>query len=144
MGKTIRVALVTAILVAGFPVARKADAATPYSGPTPYTSRADAAFFGNGNCLEDFEDGSLDIPGATGNGDVVGPGSSIDSVDGDDGAVDGSGTGGHSYFNLNGSFGIAMTFDSLPNFGFPYGVGIVWTDGGVGAAVSFEAFDGDG
>jgi hypothetical protein len=117
-----------------------------YSGPTPYLSTEDSPLEvpGIGRCYEDFEDGTLDIPGATGNGTVVGPSGLIDSVDGDDGAIDGNGNGGHSYFSGDGASGISITFSPDRNEGLPRNVGIVWTDGGFGAAVTFEAFDKDG
>jgi hypothetical protein len=116
-----------------------------YSGPTPYTSLADSPFDfpAVGSCYEDFEGASFGIPGATGNGSVIAPSGITDSVDGDDGNVDGSGTGGYSYFSGNGTAGITITFSEGRNEGLPRNVGIVWTDGGAGAAVTFEAFDKD-
>jgi hypothetical protein len=79
-------------------------AATPASGdlfgPTPYLSQADtpAAFTGGATLtLEDFEDGVLDQSGVEASpvtAHVFGPGRGSDSVDGDDGMIDGSGTGG--------------------------------------------------
>jgi hypothetical protein len=113
-----------------------------YIGPNEYTSAADSPFDTApfGFCLEDFEDGTYDVPGSTGNGGVVGPGGLIDSVDGDDGAIDGSGTNGHSYFTGDGTGGITITFTEGRTNGFPTEVGIVWTDGGIGAPVTFEAF----
>jgi len=124
--------------------ASSASANSPftYVGPNPYTSAADSPFVtGNfGFCVEDFEDGTLDVPAVTGNGSPVGPGGLIDSVDGDDGAIDGSGTNGHSYFSGDGSGGITFTFTEGRANGYPTEVGLVWTDGGFGATVSFEAF----
>lgn len=116
-----------------------------YSGPIPYLSIADSPLGapGLGLCYEDFEDGTFDIPGATGNGGVVGPSGNIDSVDGDDGEIDGSGTAGRSYFSGNGSTGITLEFSPDRNEGLPHNVGIVWTDGGISAPVTFEAFDKD-
>jgi hypothetical protein len=117
-----------------------------YSGPTPYLSVDDSPLGapGLGVCYEDFEDGSFDIPGATGNGAVVTGASNIDSVDADDGPIDGSGNGGTSYFSGGGAAGITIDFDPSRNEGLPHNVGIVWTDGGGGAPVTFEAFDKDG
>jgi len=117
-----------------------------YSGPWSYSELADSFFDfpGIGVCYEDFEDGTFDIPGATGNGTPIGPGGNTDSVDGDDGNLDGSGTSGHSYFSGDGAGGITIDFDDSRNEGLPRNVGIVWTDGGGGAPVTFEAFDKNG
>lgn len=68
-------------------------------GPTPYLSAADSPFSlsSPGLLLEDFEDGALDTPGVSStNGAPRGPSGLTDSVDGDDGSIDGSGNGGHS------------------------------------------------
>lgn len=63
-----------------------------------------------------------------------------DSVDGDDGVIDGSGSRGNDLFFSNGAAGITFTFSgSLPTH-----AGIVWTDGPTkfsNATISFEAFD---
>jgi len=56
--------------------------------------------------------------------------------------IDGSGTGGHSYFSGNGSGGITFTFDPQRTGGLPTEAGMVWTDGG--GTVTFEAFDQNG
>lgn len=114
-----------------------------YLGPDEYTSEADAVIEPGtfGFCIENFENGSLDVPGVTGNGGVVGSSGLTDSVDGDDGSIDGSGTAGHSYFYGNGTAGVEFTFDLARTNGLPTFVGIVWTDGGYNAPVTFEAFD---
>ena len=127
------VTLVASLVSAGI-------APSPYLGPLPYLSAADSPFdlSAPGFCLEDFEDGVLNTIGASGSGSVVAPGSITDSVDADDGAIDGSGLAGHSYFG--GGF-ITITFDPLAPGGLPTMAGMVWTDGGVGATMSFEAFD---
>ncbi len=145
--RTFRTAATIACLLAGAAGVATSGVNPPeYSGPTAYLSLADSPLEapGIGICYEDFEDGTFDIPGATGNGAIVGPGGNIDSVDGDDGALDGSGTAGISYFSGNGSGGIAITFSPSRNEGLPHNVGIVWTDGGGLAPVTFEAFDKDG
>lgn len=119
-----------------------------YYGPTPYLEFADSPFVASdgvfGFCNETFEDASFDVPGVTGNGAVVSPANNIDSVDGDDGAIDGSGQGGHSYFNIDGANGITFTFDPDRTHGLPTKVGIVWTDGGQNTTVTFEGFDATG
>ena len=119
-----------------------ADAQAVNLGPTPYTSLADSPFETTrfGFCVEDFENGRFDVPGAVGNGGPIAPSGITDSVDGDDGAVDGSGTSGRSYFTGDGLGGISITFDVDRTHGLPTEVGIVWTDGGLNAGVTFEAF----
>jgi hypothetical protein len=85
--------------------------------------------------IEDCEDGSVD-PRLLVSAQVVGPGGLVDSVDADDGAIDGSGTNGHSLF---GSPPFEVEF--LPPL--PTSAGLVWTDGGFGTSVTFEAFGPD-
>ena len=138
-----RMAGVPGVVLAVLCIATAARAADlGYLGPTPYLSAADSPFVTTafGFCLEDFEDGTFDVPGASGNGSVVGVGGLIDSVDGDDGVIDGSGNAGHSYFTGDGAGGITITFTDGRANGFPTEVGIVWTDGGFSAPVTFEAF----
>ena len=93
--------------------------------------------------LETFEDGFLNTPGVEGvGGSVVGPGDNADSVDEDDGAIDGSGTNGRSYFNLAGATGVRFDFSALLLGGLPTHAGIVWTDGA--GTITFSAFDASG
>lgn len=135
--RSFRLSMVLVVIVASV---ASAGAPTPYLGPLPYLSTADSPFdlSAPGFCLENFEDGLLDTIGASGSGSIVAPGSITDSVDADDGAIDGSGLAGHSYFG--GGF-ITITFDPLAPGGLPTMAGMVWTDGGVGAPISFEALD---
>jgi hypothetical protein len=124
--------------------------AAQYLGPASYLSSADSPFSGVGFSyffLEDFEDGALNTPGVIADaGSVVGPGLFADSVDADDGAIDGSGAGGRSLLNST-TTSLTFTFSSGALGALPTHVGIVWTD--VGSAtpttgldnVSFEAFD---
>jgi hypothetical protein len=104
-----------------------------FLGPSPYASFADSPFNSVGFSyfhLEDFEDGSLNTPGVTANaGAVVAPGGSTDSVDGDDGAIDGSGTSGHSFLNST-SNSITFTFNAATLGSLPTHAGLVWTDVG--------------
>jgi hypothetical protein len=119
-------------------------------GPSPYLSRADSPFTGTSFDyfhLEDFEDGTLNTPGVSAiGGSVLMSGSLIDSVDGDDGAIDGSGSGGRSYYSAN-SNSLTFVFDVRALGALPTHVGLVWTDVGftnAGAGfgdVLFEAFD---
>ncbi|MEO5958033.1 MAG: hypothetical protein ABIR80_02865, partial [Opitutaceae bacterium] len=90
-----------------------ANAVPTFFGPTPYTSSANipAGLYAGGvpAFLENFEDGVLN-GGITQIGGVPqGPGGATDSVDADDGSIDGSGTNGRSWFGT-GSVGIKFTF----------------------------------
>ena len=77
----------------------------------------------------------------------------LDSVDADDGAIDGLGRGGHSWFSDGTTDTFTFTFDAAALGRLPTHAGIVWTDvgnpapgGGTfgRALVFFEAFDRDG
>src|SRR5438552_1171896 len=115
-----------------------------FLGPTPYLSRNDSPFLSSiiagTTFLETFEGGSLATPGVTASAcsSVIGPGGLTDSVDADDGSIDGSGTNGHSLFSGSGPAGITFTFDAVALGGLPTQAGIVWTDGG--GTTLFEAF----
>jgi len=118
-----------------------------YSGPTPYLSAADSPFASA--VIEDFEDGSLTAGITADAGVVLGPGPQTDSVDGDDGAIDGSGTGGHSWYLSASS--VTFRFDAGVLGGLPTKAGLVWTDVGAVSSgdfgfadVTFEAFDQNG
>jgi hypothetical protein len=118
--------------------------AQTFLGPIHYVSQADSPFNTADPTfvLEDFEDDLLNIPGVSSNLlEVIGPGGLTDSVDADDGAIDGNGTNGHSGF-ANGQIGITFTFDPVVLGGLPTSAGIVWTDGG--GTTSFEAFGAGG
>lgn len=128
-------------------------------GPTPYLCFDASVSAGCGTAdspfadevfdyfyLEDFEDHLFNTPGVSGSAGgvtsvVYGP-SIHDSVDADDGIIDGSGLDGDSYFSVPGSAGITFTFDEVILGTLPTHVGIVWTDGG--GLTSFEAFDSNG
>ena len=135
------------VLAAGV-VAQPARAATFFFDNTPYRSEADipAGFYDGGGptLLENFEDGSLDASLSASAGSVIGTvsGSFVglqDSVDGDDGVVDGKISRGNDWFSGGGSVGVTFTFNGAV---LPTAFGIVWTDGG--DAVTFSAKAGDG
>ncbi len=130
-----------------------ASAQAQLLGPTPYLGfNADSPFAAlafDSFYLENFEDGSFNTPFATPSAGWVVPGISIlDSVDEDDGAINGTGASGRSYYSAGTQTSLTITF-SLINGSLPTHAGIVWTDVGQiinvgGAAVGpviFEAFD---
>ena len=118
--------------------------AQTFIGPSSYLCSQDSPWDTSapGFQLEDFEDGVLNVTGVVGNGSPTGPGGLTDSVDCDDGLIDGSGTQGRSYFGSGGP-GLTFTFTAP----FPQLAGIVWTDGVHNTSansIHFEAFAPDG
>jgi hypothetical protein len=150
-GRAIGSALVMAAAAAGVLSATPA-AAVAYLGPSGYLSAADSPFGGvtfSYFHLENFEDGALNTPGLSAvGGSVVGPGSFTDSVDADDGTIDGFGTSGYSYYSA-GAQSITFNFNGIALGNLPTRVGVVWTDVGFvlsGGTIGFgnvqiEAFD---
>jgi hypothetical protein len=112
-------------------------------GPTTYVQASDSPWNSvsfDSYYLEDFEDVSFNVPGVTkSESAIVGPGGQTDSVDADDGTIDGSGTLGHNLFFSNGAAGIEFTFNASVLGSLPTHAGIVWTDGA--GTITFEAFD---
>jgi RHS repeat-associated protein len=127
----------------------RASGAPLYYEHTQYLSNADSPFRNLNSTyfhLETFEDHLLNTPGVTAStGGVTsvlfGP-TNHDSVDGDDGVINGTGLAGDSYFSANGSAGIRFTFNAAVLGTLPTHAGIVWTDGSGG--ITFEAFDAQG
>jgi Ca2+-binding RTX toxin-like protein len=68
---------------------------------------------------------------------------STDSVDSDDGEIDGRGTAGKS-FVIDSGDPVAFTFNANTLHGFPTHVGAVWTDSMLGTQLTLEAFDANG
>ena len=154
---------VTAFLMCETGRVRSAEAG--YLGPSEYLCFDDSAIAGCGGLdspfvglpfsyfhLEDFEDHLLNTPGVTavtGSGvtSMVGfSGLIIDSVDEDDGVINGSGTNpgvktGDSFFG-GGIPGIKFSFDAGVLGALPTHAGMVWTDGA--GTIAFEAFGADG
>jgi hypothetical protein len=111
--------------------------------------------------FEDYEDDSLASPGVTlrtehcGNAppslgcpiiaDHFYPGNLTDSVDEDDGAIDGLGqtvvTGGKSVW---GVYYLRVDFDAAALGSLPTHAGFAWTDGQIGTTTEFRAWDGNG
>jgi hypothetical protein len=116
-------------------------------GPSAYLSSADipASFYQGGAplVLEDLEDNSLDASLSASAGAIIGFaqfGGLIDSVDADDGTIDGNGQNGRSWFNGDGAAGVTFTYVGAEPL--PTAFGIVWTDGG--GIITLQAFDGNG
>jgi hypothetical protein len=132
------------VALASIGLVASAPAAPIFYGPSPYLEASDSPFSGLSFSffqLEDFEDGLLNTPGVVGaGGGVTGPGGITDSVDADDGAIDGSGQQGRSFFGP-GATGFTFTFDDVALGAFPTHAGIVWTDGAFFNTVTFEAWD---
>lgn len=151
--ETVRTLLATACAGVILFVGSAASAQT--FGPSTYVQTSNSPFsvldFTGGYFhLEDFEDGALNTPGASAlGGAVAGPSNFTDSVDADDGFIDGLGRNGHSYI-ANG-FELEFVFSDAVLGNYPTHVGIVWTDVGntfgdiFGVSlVEVFAFDPDG
>lgn len=146
------------LIVAGYPAMARGQGSPTFLGPTPYLSQADSPFDFNMDgfvnaadmiFLETFEDGSLNTPGVTAStGSIIGWAqftSLVDSVDADDGLINGTGvtsTAGRSLFSSGGATGITFTFNAAILGELPTHAGIVWTDGS--GTITFDAFDADG
>ena len=148
MRKARRLAAVGALALMAGVIAQPARAATFFFTDTPYRSAADipAGFYADGApaLLEDFEDGRLHVSLSASGGSVIGSNSggfvgAQDSVDGDDGLVNGRISRGNSWFFGAGATGVTFTFTGEV---LPTAFGVVWTDG-LGA-VTFSASAGDG
>ena len=135
------------------------QAATRLFGPARYLSEADSPFdlseLGTSFFLEDFEDSELNTPGLSPIGVLIRmPGSSTDSVDGDDGNVNGDGTLGSSLepsFTLCNhgvdascwwSFG--LNFDPVFDGQLPNAVGFVVTDSAIREDITLTFYDDHG
>ncbi len=114
-------------------------------GPTPYLQTSDSPFNSfsfDYFHLENFEGHLFNVPGvvasAGGVTSVIFGAGLHDSVDGDDGVVDGSGLLGDSFLvTVGGS--ISFTFNSSILGALPTHAGLVWTDGF--GTTTFQAFD---
>ncbi|UCD74889.1 MAG: hypothetical protein JSV91_14015 [Phycisphaerales bacterium] len=140
----------TSLLSAGVAQAELVNWYLP--GDTPYLSTDDSPWVGTSAdmeyfYLEDFEDGLLNTPGLDASiGVVRAPWTATDSVDADDGVIDGFGREGYSFWRYEPDVAPSITFTfELDVLGLlPTNVGLVWTDGNDAALVTFEVFDADG
>ena len=138
---------VGALALAGMVTTAAQAAPTFFFENSPYLSPANipVGFYAGGapTVLDDLEDGVLDATLSASTGSIVGPGQFDglrDSVDVDDGALDGSGVSGSSWLSPSGADGVTFTFVGAT---LPTAFAGVWTDGG-GVSVTFSATDGDG
>jgi hypothetical protein len=135
-----------------------AHAGTVFLGPSPYLSAADGPFdlsgLGSTFFLEDFEDGELNTLGIEQYGNpanfaIVRPPSTLtDSVDADDGLLDGSGRDGNSLqVTLAATFppltadSLSLEFDVTALGFIPTAFGFVCTDGTPGSSIRMTVFD---
>lgn len=141
---TSRIALGATLFFVGLVGAVSAETTT--FGPSAYLQTGDtpSGFFCP-ECvgwIEDFELGTVDPFLTIDNGMILDPNSFsglmnsvTDSVDGDDGVVDGQGNGGYSYFADSNSISISFA-RTVKN------AGLVFTDGDrVSTNIRLEAFD---
>lgn len=153
MDARIRLGLIFTALAMSVGYASAASADAILFGPTPYLEPADSPFNGSSFSyfyLETFEDGVLNTPGVAASAGVVNPPNPfVDSADGDDGVIDGSGsTSGYSLYPIASS--LTFTFDLDALGALPTHAGLAWTDIGYNSPtpyfgpVSFEAFDAFG
>jgi len=126
-----------------------------FYGPLAYVQHGDSPFNGLGSSyayLETFEDGLVNTRGLTASGGIViGLDPFVDSVDAEDGAIDGYGSpGSHSLWSNFTESALTFTFDAELLGALPTYAGIVWTDIGYNSPtpyygpVSFEAFGAAG
>jgi len=159
----------SALLAALSVVATPAAAEPVFFGPIPYRSAADSPFdlsdLGATFFLEDFEDGELNTPGLhpaiitpilghLTDPVIQPPHEFTDSVDADDGVIDGSGSDGHSLrsnFQVIGlrdppiyQLSIAFEFDAISGGFHPNAFGFVWTDGMANSSVIVAITDREG
>lgn len=143
------------VVILGVPTS--AFAQITFFGPTPYLSSADSPFempgMGSTFFLEDFEDGDWHLPaGVTATPYVVrAPGMTTDSVDMDDGVLDGRGENGHSLVPTSHLVNftnplthityVDLMFDHKVLGFLPNAFGFVWTDGVPGSYVTLGARD---
>jgi hypothetical protein len=124
-------------------------AAATFTAPTPYLQASDNPLTAavNWQHLETLIDGAVNTPGLSVSGGVA-AGVSVwaDTVDADDGAVDGQGVVGQSWYS-NGLNYLTFSFDAGALGGLPNQVGLVFTD--IGAPYLYgwaemKVFDADG
>ena len=114
-----------------------AHAQPVFVGPLPYLSTADipVGFYDGEASVDTLEDGTIDLGISATPGSVLSPGPLTDSVDADDGTIDGDGRDGHSW-SIFPATSVVFTF-SAP---LPTAAALVVTDVGGSGDISFKAF----
>lgn len=140
------------IAVWGMMLATLAIATPAHAGSTfyfnenlSYRSAANSPFSGtSGLRLENFEDGKLNSGGVrVDHGFVRSSGTATDSVDADDGSINGFGRAGRSF--SSGSYkSMTFTFRQSSTGKLPSMAGLVWTDGRRDSTITFRAWDAYG
>lgn len=131
-----------------------ANSGSVFVGPSPYLTFTNSTFDVAGFdyfYLETCEDGLINTPGiAINSGWIVNvPSLFADSVDADDGSINGSGTAGYAFLSGGANTNLVVTFNAAALGGhLPTHVGVVCTDiGGVFVGqfgvgdVTFTAYD---
>ncbi len=136
-------------------LASGAQASASFTAATPYLQAGDNPLSGPyaWRYLETFEDGQLNTTGLSASAGTVNlPGQATDSVDGDDGAIDGLGQAGRSWYSGQTVNLIRFSFSAPALGSLPTQVGLAFTDVGQrndgGASgfdtASIEVFDAGG
>lgn len=132
-----------------------------FHDPIPYRSIADSPFdmsgLGKTFFFDDFEDGTFDFPDGVFSSPfmIETPGPLTDSVDADDGDIDGNGSGGHALkpesritINLTNPpqfiKDYVLYFDSKLLASYPNSFGVVLTDGMPNSYHVMEVNEGNG
>ena len=110
-----------------------------FNAAQQYTSLESSPFYGSSVHLERFEDGLLNVGGVTANGFIKPASAMTDSVDRDDGTVDGFGHGQSYSSGFKNS--ITFTFSQNAQGKMPTMAGLVWTDGHANSTITFRAWD---
>jgi hypothetical protein len=142
-------------LAIGLLAAPCAFAAATFTAPTPYLQAGDNPLTGPWvySHLETFEDGLPNTPGLSAiGGSALGSGALTDSVDADDGVLDGSGAAGQSWYSSGVLPSVTFSFSAAALGTLPTSVGVAFTDigsrndgGAVGTDLAvIEVFDGGG
>lgn len=124
---------------------------TPFTGTctadSPYAASVIAGSFGGPGSyfhLETVEDSAINTPGLSAVGaSIVLGGSLVDSVDADDGSINGLAATTNRSIIGTGATGITMNFNAGVLGALPTAVGVVWTDGIILSKITFEAYTGN-
>lgn len=147
--------LASLALLAALGAATSAQAAATFTAPTPYLQASDNPLVGpfTYSWLETFEQGPASTPGLSASGGFISGNSGFtDSVDADDGVIDGSGAQGHSWYSTGSLTSVTFTFSAAVLGTLPTHAGLAFTDIGArndGGTIGFdnasiEVFDGLG